>query len=282
MWQRFTERARKSVFFAQEAAQKHGDTCVDTTHLLLGLLQNHDTVAVRVIESLGCAAHQLKAEIEEWMGPAKEGPTVDMTLTPRAKRTVDMAYDEARHLGTNYIGTEHLLLGLLRDDSSDAAKILANAGIGLEAARQWIIQAQDRKVEELTLTAPAARPAPPEPEALFSLLGGRCLREHLMLTLIGDEEGLPGRIIRRQCEDIVALQRALWQSIVDDSEQGIGPVERAVLTDLLEIAQAESGGDVRSEHLLLALHHGGSTVGNILREAGLTLERSRELVKEGH
>lgn len=281
MWQRFTERARRVVFYAQEEAHKHGDSYVDTTHLLLGLLRDQDTVAVRVIESLGCSAHKLREAVEKGIGPAKEDSTADMTLTPRAKRTVDMAYDEARSLGNNYLGTEHLLLGLIRDDSSDAGKIFANAGITLEAARKWVMEAQARKAQEAQATTPPDRLPAPEPETLFSLLGGRCIKEHLMLVLIGDEEGLPGRIIRRQCEDILGLQRALWKSIADDSMLGIGPVEPTTLSDLLEVARTESGGEVRGEHLLVALLRDGGSVGRLLREAGLTVAGSRVLVKEG-
>ena len=143
MWQRFTERARKVVFYAQEEAQKFGEGYVSTEHLLLGLVREADSVAARVLEKLGVSLSRIRAEVEKQLPRGDARPTQDMTLTPRAKRVIDLAYDEARNLNNNYIGTEHLLLGLIREGDGLAGRVLAKLGVELERARREVMALQD-------------------------------------------------------------------------------------------------------------------------------------------
>lgn len=143
MWQRFTERARKVVFYAQEEAQKFGEGYVSTEHLLLGLVRESDSVAARVLEKLGVSLNRIRAEVEKQLPRGDARPSQDMTLTPRAKRVIDLAYDEARNLNNNYIGTEHLLLGLIREGDGLAGRVLAKLGVELERARREVMSLQD-------------------------------------------------------------------------------------------------------------------------------------------
>jgi ATP-dependent Clp protease ATP-binding subunit ClpC len=143
MWQRFTERARKVVFYAQEEAQKFGEGYVSTEHLLLGLVRESDSVAARVLEKLGVSLTRIRAEVEKQLPRGDARPNQDMTLTPRAKRVIDLAYDEARNLNNNYIGTEHLLLGLIREGDGLAGRVLAKLGVELEKARREVMTLQD-------------------------------------------------------------------------------------------------------------------------------------------
>lgn len=143
MWQRFTERARKVVFYAQEEAQKFGEGYVSTEHLLLGLVRESDSVAARVLEKLGVSLNRIRAEVEKQLPRGDARPNQDMTLTPRAKRVIDLAYDEARNLNNNYIGTEHLLLGLIREGDGLAGRVLAKLGVELEKARREVMALQD-------------------------------------------------------------------------------------------------------------------------------------------
>src|SRR5579864_3654314 len=124
MWQRFTERARRAVFFAQEEAGRLGEQYVSTEHLLLGLVREHDSVAARVLERMGVSLDHIRSEIERQVtrGDGKLGQ--DMQLTPRSKRVIDLAYDESRQLSTSYIGTEHLLLGMIREAEGLAGRVL--------------------------------------------------------------------------------------------------------------------------------------------------------------
>jgi ATP-dependent Clp protease ATP-binding subunit ClpC len=145
MWQRFTERARKVVFYAQEEAQKFGEGYVSTEHLLLGLVRESDSVAARVLERLGVSLGRIRAEVEKQLPRGDARPSQDMTLTPRAKRVIDLAYDEARNLNNNYIGTEHLLLGLIREGDGLAGRVLAKLGVELERARREVMSLQDNE-----------------------------------------------------------------------------------------------------------------------------------------
>ena len=147
MWQRFTERARKVVFYAQEEAQKFGEGYVSTEHLLLGLVRETDSVAARVLERLEVSLSRIRAEVEKQLPRGEARPTSDMTLTPRAKRVIDLAYDEARNLNNNYIGTEHLLLGLIREGDGLAGRVLAKLGVELERARREVMALQDNDTQ---------------------------------------------------------------------------------------------------------------------------------------
>lgn len=145
MWQRFTERARKVVFFAQEEAQKFGEGYVSTEHLLLGLVRESDSVAARVLERLGVSLSRIRTEVEKQLPRGDARPSQEMTLTPRAKRVIDLAYDEQRNLNNNYIGTEHLLLGLIREGDGLAGRVLAKLGVELERARREVGALQDNE-----------------------------------------------------------------------------------------------------------------------------------------
>src|SRR3984957_9408512 len=147
MWQRFTERARKVVFYAQEEAQKFGEGYVSTEHLLLGLVRESDSVAARVLEKLNVSLNRIRAEVEKQLPRGDARPSQDMTLTPRAKRVIDLAYDEARNLNNNYIGTEHLLLGLIREGDGLAGRVLAKLGVELEKARKEVMALQDNEAQ---------------------------------------------------------------------------------------------------------------------------------------
>src|ERR1700692_3121053 len=147
MWQRFTERARKVVFYAQEEAQRFGEGYVSTEHLLLGLVRESDSVAARGLEKLGVSLNRIRAEVEKQLPRGDARPSQDMTLTPRAKRVIDLAYDEARNLNNNYIGTEHLLLGLIREGDGLAGRVLAKLGVELEKARREVMALQDNETQ---------------------------------------------------------------------------------------------------------------------------------------
>src|SRR6266851_4485071 len=143
MWQRFTERARRVVFFAQEEAGRLGENYVSTEHLLLGLVRENDSVAARILDRLGVSLGRIRSEIERQVTRGDGRLGQDMQLTPRAKRVIDLAYDEARQLNNNYIGTEHLLLGLIREGEGLAGRVLAKLGVDLERTRREVMALQD-------------------------------------------------------------------------------------------------------------------------------------------
>jgi hypothetical protein len=156
MWQRFTERARRVVFFGQEEAGRLGENYILTEHLLLGLVreQEHvrsrpdDHVAARILKQLGVDLLQLRDEVNRRVTPGGGRTSQDMQLAPTARRVIDLSYDEARLLDNNYIGTEHLLLGLIREEVGTAGRILADLGVGLDITRLLIRRLQDEAVQK--------------------------------------------------------------------------------------------------------------------------------------
>jgi len=131
------------VFFAQEEAGRLGENYVSTEHLLLGLVRENDSVAARILERLGISLGRIRSEIERQVARGDGRLGQDMQLTPRAKRVIDLAYDEARQLNNNYIGTEHLLLGLIREGEGLAGRVLNKLGVDLERTRREVILLQD-------------------------------------------------------------------------------------------------------------------------------------------
>ena len=138
LWQRFTERAKRIVIAAQEEAARRGEPHVNPEHLLLGLVKNDDSVASKVLERVGVPASRVQRDLEAQLGGPGQGRrnSNDVTLDPRMKRVLDFAYDEARQTNTNYIGTEHFLLGILREGKGVAFQTLSSLEVDLESARR--------------------------------------------------------------------------------------------------------------------------------------------------
>jgi CheY-like chemotaxis protein len=138
LWHRFTERARRVVFYAQEEAAGLGENYVGTEHLLLGLTRENDHVAAKILDRQGVSLETIRKEVlqQTTRGPGNLGQ--DMQLTPRAKTAIDFSYEEARSLNNNYLGTEHLLTGLIREGDGLAARVLLKLGADLERTRQVV------------------------------------------------------------------------------------------------------------------------------------------------
>ncbi len=164
MWQRFTERARRVVFFAQEEAGRLGENYVSTEHLLLGLVRENDSVAARILDRMGVSLSRIRSEIERQVTRGDGRLGQDMQLTPRAKRVIDLAYDEARQLTNNYIGTEHLLLGLIREGEGLAGRVLTKLGVQLERTRREVKIVQDKEGGGAANAAPTPPDARPKQE----------------------------------------------------------------------------------------------------------------------
>jgi len=150
MWQRFTERARKVIFYAQEEAQKWRTQFVCTEHLLLGLCRDKDTVAMRILAALKIDPKDVVTETDRLLVKGDASGAADMTLAPAAKQVIDCAYDEARNLNNSYIGTEHLLLALIGDENGIAGRVFKHLGASLSAARKVTIEFQDNEARAQT------------------------------------------------------------------------------------------------------------------------------------
>jgi len=134
-FEKFSERARRVLTLAQEEAQNFNHSYIGTEHILLGLLREDEGVGAKVLANLGVSLSKARSAVEFIIGRGEKPSTAEIGLTPRAKRVIELAIDEARHLGHNYIGTEHLLLGLLREGGGVAADVLDSFGITLEQTR---------------------------------------------------------------------------------------------------------------------------------------------------
>ncbi|WP_164670652.1 ATP-dependent protease ATP-binding subunit ClpC [Virgibacillus doumboii] len=139
MFGRFTERAQKVLALSQEEAVRLGHNNIGTEHVLLGLVREGDGIAAKALQSLGLEVPKIQEEVEKLIGVGKQ-PMQTIHYTPRAKKVVELSQDEARKLGHSYVGTEHILLGLIREGEGVAARVLNNLGVSLNKARQQVLQ----------------------------------------------------------------------------------------------------------------------------------------------
>src|SRR5579885_2928132 len=137
---KFTERARKVRSLAQEEAQRFNHNYIGAEHLLLGLVREGDGVGAKVLLHLGVELNKLRSAVEAAIGRGDRLVLGEMGLTPQAKKVIELAVDESRRLNHHYIGTEHLLLGLVRENSGIAAGVLESLGVNLEKVRTQTIQ----------------------------------------------------------------------------------------------------------------------------------------------
>jgi ATP-dependent Clp protease ATP-binding subunit ClpC len=140
VFERFTDRARRVVVFAQEEARLLNHNYIGTEHLLLGLLREGDGVASKALESLGISLDEVRGQVEEIIGQGAEAPTGHIPFTPRAKKVLELSLREALQLSHNYIGTEHILLGLAREGEGVAAQVLVKQGATLDAVRTAVLR----------------------------------------------------------------------------------------------------------------------------------------------
>jgi len=151
-FEKFSERARRVLTLAQQEAQHFSHSYIGTEHILLGLVRENEGVAAKVLTNLGADLGKVRSAVEFTMERGEKPSSGEIGLTPRAKRIIELSIDEARHLGHNYIGTEHLLLGLLREGEGIAVNVLDSFGIALEKVRAEIIHV-------LSQSTPRSRPS---------------------------------------------------------------------------------------------------------------------------
>ncbi|MFD2445264.1 ATP-dependent protease ATP-binding subunit ClpC [Bacillus sp. CGMCC 1.16607] len=139
MFGRFTERAQKVLALAQEEAIRLGHNNIGTEHILLGLVREGDGIAAKALYALGLGSEKIQKEVETLIGKGQD-TSQTVHYTPRAKKVIELSMDEARKLGHSYVGTEHILLGLIREGEGVAARVLNNLGVSLNKARQQVLQ----------------------------------------------------------------------------------------------------------------------------------------------
>ena len=141
MFERFTDRARRVVVLAQEEARMLNHNYIGTEHILLGLIHEGEGVAAKSLESLGISLEGVRSQVEEIIGQGQQAPSGHIPFTPRAKKVLELSLREALRLGHNRIGTEHILLGLIREGHGLGALVLTRAGADLDDLRAQVLAA---------------------------------------------------------------------------------------------------------------------------------------------
>jgi ATP-dependent Clp protease ATP-binding subunit ClpA len=219
VFERFTERARRVVVLAQEEARVLDHDYIGTEHILLGLIHEGEGVAAKALESLGISLQAVRGEVEEIIGQGQSAPTGHIPFTPRAKKVLELSLRETLELGHNYLGTEHILLGLIREGEGVAAQVLAKLGASLDRVRQQVIQ-------------------------LLSGYPGEVVAEQTEARTLLVRMTVPAELL--EAEEQLAQVRQEKQAAIDrgDFEQaaGLRDKERQLLTHVAEQQRAWTAG----------------------------------------
>jgi ATP-dependent Clp protease ATP-binding subunit ClpC len=271
MFERFTDRARRVVVLAQEEARMLNHNYIGTEHILLGLIHEGEGVAAKALESLGISLEAVRQQVEEIIGHGQQAPSGHIPFTPRAKKVLELSLREALQLGHNYIGTEHILLGLIREGEGVAAQVLVKLGADLNRVRQQVIQLLSgyQGKEPASAGGPAAEA--PSTSLVLDQFGRnltQAAREGKLDPVIGREKEIE-RVMQ-------VLSRRTKNNPVLIGEPGVG--KTAVVEGL---AQAIVKGDVPEtlkDKQLYTLDLGALVAGS--RYRGDFEERLKKVLKE--
>ena len=271
MFERFTDRARRVVVLAQEEARMLNHNYIGTEHILLGLIHEGEGVAAKGLESLGISLEAVRAQVEEIIGQGQQAPSGHIPFTPRAKKVLELSLREALQLGHNYIGTEHILLGLIREGEGVAAQVLVKLGADLNRVRQQVIQLLSGYQGKESATAGGPAEGTQSSSLVLDQFGRnltQAAREGKLDPVIGREKEIE-RVMQ-------VLSRRTKNNPVLIGEPGVG--KTAVVEGL---AQAIIKGDVPEtlkEKQLYTLDLGALVAGS--RYRGDFEERLKKVLKE--
>jgi ATP-dependent Clp protease ATP-binding subunit ClpA len=206
MFERFTDRARRVVVLAQEEARLLNHNYIGTEHILLGLIHEKEGVAAKVLERLGISVEAVQAKVEAIIGECGAGaPSGHIPFTPRAKKVLELSLRESLQLGHNYIDTEHILLGLIREGEGVAAQVLVNLGADLSAVRQEVMEQlsgyrggpMGKRTASIATQRPRETPAAAKAtvEARRLAGGGAVGSQHYLLGLVREEDSMAAKAL---------------------------------------------------------------------------------------
>ncbi len=303
---KFTERARMVLSLAQEEAQRFQHSYIGTEHLLLGLVREGEGVAAKVLSNLGVELNKVRSAVEFIIGRGDRIVLGESGLTPRAKKAIELAVDEARRLNHHYIGTEHLLLGLVREGEGIAAGVLHSLGVNLEKVRTQTIQvlsqsrapqggsrsrfSQTHFIQSLmevgdegfdTFTLQVSRVLMHAVEEAHRFQHSYFGTEHLTLALTRETKGVAASVLSSLGVELNKIRSAVefsisGQSNVAPAQVGLTPQIKTVIELAVDEARLLNHHYVGLEHLLLGLlrEEKGIAAG-VLESLGVTLEQAR-------
>jgi ATP-dependent Clp protease ATP-binding subunit ClpA len=293
---KFTERARRVLSLAQEEAQRFQHNYIGTEHLLLGLVREGEGVAAKVLSNLGVELYRVRNAVEFIIGRGDRIVLGEIGLTPRAKKVIELAVDEARRLNHHYIGTEHLLLGLVREGSGIAAGVLESLGVNLEKVRTQTIQVLSQSGAAQTMETAAISP-PSQTEAVKKVLSlaqeesqfyqhDYVGTEHLLLGLVREGDGVAAKVLSKLGAELEKVRSAV-EFIVKRGEHT--EADERVLTRRAMEVMADATFEARrlkhdyvgTEHVLLGLVRSDESIAvAVLRSMGVKMETVRTAVME--
>jgi len=307
---RFNDRAKRVLALAQDEAIRFNHNYIGVEHLLLGLVREGEGVAARVLDSLGIDLSRARSSVEVMIGRGKETTSPsEITLSPRTKKVIELAVDESRKLGHSHVGTEHLLLGIVREGESVGAGLLQSMGVSLEQVRHQVIAVMGQHRPEMGATASAgigpsagagigsSHPVPFVDRLETS--GRRALARayweagrandkevaphHLLLGLVTSGDVWTHRLLAELGVDLADLVMRI--DAAAPRNEGPRPArldEQAALTEVFaraaSFASERNSALIRSGHLLLAIAASDSVGGNVLKAVGATPGCIREIL----
>jgi ATP-dependent Clp protease ATP-binding subunit ClpA len=307
---RFTDRARKVLSLAQEEAQRFQHNYIGTEHILLGLVREGEGVAAKVLSAMGVELNRVRSSVEFILGRGDRIVLGEIGLTPRAKKVIELAVDEAHRLNHRYIGTEHLLLGLVREGDGIAAGVLESLGVNLEKVRRHTL-AILQQGQEAVYGTPGISPETAQGGAAYTISPSfsrdrfdrfteRARRvlslsqeeaqrfqhnyigtEHLLLGLVREGEGVAARVLYNLGVDPDKVRSTVEQIIgrgdrIVLGEIGLTPRSKKVIELAVDEARRLNHHYIGTEHLLLGLvREGEGIAAGVLVSLGANLEKVR-------
>jgi len=308
---KFTERARKVLSLAQEESQRFRHNYIGTEHLLLGLMREEEGIAARVLHTLGVELKSMRKDMEAALKRGDHIVLGDIGLTAEAKKTIELAVDEARHLKHQYIGTEHLLLGLIHEGTGVGNTILEKKGVTLEKVRTLTIQFLSQPETPTETPERAKEAAPPSDSSgeakksweelyldklneqvhkVLALADEEARRfqhnyigtEHLLLGLTRDQDGVAAQVLARLGVGLEQVRRSIefiigrGDRIIPD-KIGLTPRSQRVIELAIDEARRLNQSLASTEHLLLGLvREGRGIAAGVLESMGINLARVRQ------
>ena len=308
---RFTERARKVMSLAREEAQRLNHNYIGTEHLLLGLVRDGDGVAAKVLHNLGVELNAVRNAVEFIVGRGDRPIAGDFGLTPRAKKVIELARDEGQRMGHNYVGTEHLLLGLVREGEGIAAGVLESLGVNLEKVRVTTVtmvgvhpSLLSEHAAEATIGPRMAsrRPMVAGSFTKFNVHARKALSlaqeeaqhlnhnyigtEHLLLGLVRQDDSTAAQVLGRMDVTAEAVREAVLRIIgrgdrIVLGDIGLTPRAKKIIELAVDESRRRGAGYIGTEHLLLAaIREGEGIAAGVLASLGVTYERAAAATTE--